>query len=157
MAPESFTVSVDDASAVPVSPTSSVAVERRADGDNKPDGLHFTRFIIAKTQHYPRDGGDPFSLALDSASPISLIGQKCYERHFATAQTRLAPIPINVSGVGGGQVSTGFAVLELRLRLTDKRHILMSGEFHIIPSLSCNLIVGNDTLHSYHGIIDVGR
>jgi hypothetical protein len=47
MALESFTVSVDDASAVPVSPTSSVAVERRADGDNELDGLHFTRFTIA--------------------------------------------------------------------------------------------------------------
>jgi hypothetical protein len=41
-------MSVNDASAVSISLIVLIIIERRADGDNKLDGLYFTRFIIIK-------------------------------------------------------------------------------------------------------------
>jgi hypothetical protein len=50
-----------------------IIIERRANSDNKPDGLYFIYFIIIKIQYYSYDDKDPFLIILDSVSPILLI------------------------------------------------------------------------------------
>src|SRR6185437_7988632 len=56
-----------------------------------------------------------------------------------------------------GVLSTTFADLEIRMKLKDGRYISITGEVHIIPELACNLLIANDILHSYAGVLDLGN
>jgi RNase H-like domain found in reverse transcriptase/Reverse transcriptase (RNA-dependent DNA polymerase)/Integrase zinc binding domain/Chromo (CHRromatin Organisation MOdifier) domain len=130
----------------------------RSDTQSTALGASFTRFTIARAQHHHRNGIDSISFGLDSCSPISLIDRTFYETYFSKSYpSSRTTVPISVSGIGGGQPSNEFAIIELRMRSVDGRYILIRGEFHVIPALSCNMLVGNDTLHTYLGRIDVGR
>ncbi|ERF69336.1 hypothetical protein EPUS_09242 [Endocarpon pusillum Z07020] len=133
-----------------------VAQPDEARTEKPPSGMSFARFDIATTLHYPPDASTPLSFCLDSGSSISLIGRACFEKYFQDSTIRLAPILIPVAGVAGVTRTTEYINIEVRLKSEKGKFIRIGGEFHIVPSLSCSILLANDILHTYQGILDIG-
>jgi RNase H-like domain found in reverse transcriptase/Reverse transcriptase (RNA-dependent DNA polymerase)/Integrase zinc binding domain/Integrase core domain/Chromo (CHRromatin Organisation MOdifier) domain len=87
-----------------------------------------------------------------------MIARSCFDKYFSgLAIVRKTPIPVQVSGVTGDTRMAEYAELELRLRRKDGRFILLKGEFHILPTIPCNILLANDILHTYYAVIDAGN
>lgn len=118
--------------------------------------MFFNQFNIATTLYYPSDGRTLFSFCLDSEAGISLIGRSCFKTYFSTVKTYLTPIPVPVAGVTGVTQTSKYTVLNIRMKTQKGEFIRITGEIHIVPRLSCSIIVANNILQLYRSIIDVG-
>ena len=138
----------------------SVRLEPRPTLSGQIPGLAYRHFRVATTFHYPRHISDErVSICLDSGSAVSLIGQQCFESYFRKDfDLKRAPVPVHVSGITpDGHLSDRYADLEIRMRMADGQHLSIKGEFHVLPELPCNILIANDTLHTYAGILDLDK
>ena len=80
--------------------------------------------------------------------------------HFsATSVQHLSRAALRVIEVGSSQsvITSKFVELELRLRSISGSPVLISGEFHVVPSLACNILIFNDILYPYSTSIHLGK
>ena len=73
-------------------------------------------------------------------------------------QAICTPFPLSLSGIANNDLtSDAFTTLTIPLPTIDGNETHMSGEFHILPTLSSGLLVGTDILMANEAIIDFPR
>jgi hypothetical protein len=84
-----------------------------------------------------------------------MIDKRTLAKYFPAVVRAPAPdLLVRVSGLL--QRSQEVAVIKIRIKARDGRYIWISATAYVVKTLLCGLIVSNNTIHPYSGIIDIG-
>lgn len=111
-------------------------------------GTNYLSFSPVTTSNFNTRSGQALSICLDTGATCSIVGRNALATHFP-----YVPIQQISSGVlilreveNGNIVSSSYVTLTLNLRSSSGRLVQVKGEFHVLPELASNLLVGADML-----------
>ena len=145
---------------VPIEPSGNIKITPHPHPKTQKPGMAFRNYSVTYTDHFSESGNLPsLPFILDSGSAVSLIDKYTFQRWFGkTPVHNILDASLSVSGVGtsSGHPTKEFAIITLRIHTKDGRWVEIEGEVHIVPYLSCNILVGNNILHPYRAKINIG-
>ena len=96
---------------------------------------------------------------VDTGSALSLIDEKALETHYPSLKVHVIPNhkSIQISGIGKGPITNRYVMLPLSLPTTSSRHLDILGEVHIVETLTCQLLIGNNVLRPNRIEINWGK
>ena len=90
----------------------------------------------------------PLKFCVDTGSSLSLIDKGTLDRHFPghTLHSMDHGKSVRIAGIGEGPETSKYVILPLVLTTDLGKEITITGEVHVIPKLSCHLLVGVNIL-----------
>jgi len=90
----------------------------------------------------------PIEFCIDSGSSISLIDRSVLLRHFPSIHPRYMSDgqSVHLEGIGNGSTTNEFVMLPITLHGLNDQKVQLHGEVHVVDTLRCGILIGNNIL-----------
>jgi len=120
-------------------------------------GMNHSGFQAVATRHFDTGSGQALPICLDTGAFSSLVDRNVLATHFPHVPIQQMSSGVSMRGVGNATlVTTNCVTLTLNLRSLSGHFVQVRGEFHVLPVLAPNILVGANMLYEYGVTIDVG-
>ena len=92
--------------------------------------------------------GKHVEFCVDTGSALSLIDERMLKEHYLSLKIRFIPNhrKIQISGIGKGPITNRYVMLPLSMPTTSSSHLDILGEVHVVETLTCQILIGNNVL-----------
>ena len=110
-------------------------------------GTGYRNFTNARAYLWPPNKG-LIEFCIDSGASISLIDRSTLQRHFPAIYIHHMPDgqSVHLEGIGNGPITNEFVILPIELHGLNDQTVQLHGEVHVIDTLRCGILIGNNIL-----------
>lgn len=123
------------------------------------DGLAHQGWHYASLKASAIEKGEEFDICVDTGCSLGIVDQGFLNRHYPGAEIHKSKQPIKIRGIGSKiHQGSGFVTISLYLRGqldTKEARAQITREFHVVPDLRANVLLGIDTLVPEAMVIDL--
>lgn len=120
-------------------------------------GYEFRKYNYAELVVRTTEAGEDNEVCADSGCGMSLVDEGWAKKNFGDDKFARRPTSVNVRGLGNTvHISQLYLVATLFVPCRDNVIAKVTRELHVVDSLGCNALLGNDILVPERVILDLG-